>query len=119
MGKTRGLFLLVGAAMSLTMMGCTQRLGDLSVVSTRNVTLDRVDLDQLPQVRGITGEDSRWVALCIPLGRPNLKDAVDDALNKGGGDVMVDVVMHRRNWWFLIGEDAIQVKGTVVKTRGQ
>lgn len=105
------------ALMLLT--GCATRLGDMSVISTRNVTLDRVDLDSLPQVKGVTGKDSKFMFLFIPLGFPHLEDAIDDALDKGGGDVMVDAVVHRQGWWFLIGENALKVKGTVVKTRGK
>jgi hypothetical protein len=98
--------------------GCVTRLGDMTVLSTRNVTLSKVDLDRMPQVKGITGRDSKFIILCIPLGIPHLEDAVDEALNKGGGDVMVDAVVHQEGWWFLVGQTALTVKGSVVNTRG-
>jgi len=109
---------LCAALVSLILTGCSTRLGGMSVVSTRNVTLDRVDLDRLPQVRNITGKDSKFILLFIPFGIPSLEDAVDDALRKGGGDLLVDAVIHRRGWWFLIGETSLTVTGTAVKTRG-
>ena len=101
--------------------GCSMRLADLTVASTRNVTLDRVDLDSLPQTRGIIGKDTKLRILFIPnilLGFPHLEDAIDDALDKGNGDVMIDAVLHRKSWWFIIGQDSLEIKGTVVKTRG-
>lgn len=99
--------------------GCTTRLADLTVVSTRNVTLEKVDLDSLPQARGVVGKDSKFMFLFIPLGIPHLEDAIDDALDKGNGDIMTDAVLYSKVWsLLLIGENALEVKGNVVKTRG-
>ena len=98
--------------------GCSMRLSDLTVASTKNVNLDKVDLDSLPQTKGIVGKDTKYRILFIPLGFPHLEDAIDDALDKGNGDVMIDAVVHSRGWWFIIGQDSLEVKGTVVKTRG-
>lgn len=110
-----GLFAL---AALLTSSGCMSRVGDMTMLSTRNVSLDRLDIDKLPQKTGITGRDSTFMFLFIPFGQPHLKNAVDDALNKGGGDLMTDVVVSRGAWWFIVGQDIVEVKGTVVKTRG-
>jgi len=98
--------------------GCMTRIGDMTMVSTRNVSLDKLDIDKLPQTPNVVGCDSRFILVFIPLGIPHLKDAVDDALNKGGGDLMTDVAIYQGGWWFLVGQIKWQVKGTVVKTRG-
>ncbi len=98
--------------------GCSFRLADMTVVSTKNVTFDKVDLDKMPQVRGIVGKDSKFMFLFIPFGYPVLENAIDDALEKGGGDVMIDAVLYSKGWWFLVGENTLEVKGTVVNTRG-
>jgi hypothetical protein len=108
-----GVFVVVALALS----ACTMRIGDLTVVATQNVNLDKVDLDKLPQTKGIRGEDSAFIFLFIPFGFPNLKEAIDDAMRKGNGDVMVDAVIYRTTFWFLIGVDSIEVKGNVIKTR--
>lgn len=97
--------------------GCTTRLADFTMISTRNVELDRVDLDSLPRTRGVSGEDSRFIFLFIPFGSPHLEEAIDDALEKGGGDVMTDAVMSSTIWWFLIGQNTLRVKGTVIDSR--
>ena len=102
----------------LVVAGCSVRLADMSVISTRNVTLDKVDLDNLPQTEHVTGKDSSFIFIFIPFGVPHLEDAVDDALNKGGGDVMIDAVIHSGFWWFIVGQSTIEVEGSVVKTRG-
>ena len=64
------------------------------------------------------GKDTKYRILSIPLGFPHLEDAIDDALDKGNGDVVTDAVVHLKSWWFIIGQDTLEVKGTVVKTRG-
>jgi hypothetical protein len=108
-------FVFLGLALIST--GCTTRIGDMTMLGTRSVSLNRLDLDKLPQTKNVTGEDSKFVFLFIPFGVPHLKDAVDDALNKGNGDLMTDVVLYSSGWWFLVGQNTLQVKGTVVKTR--
>jgi hypothetical protein len=101
----------------LFITSCTLRLADLSVIATQNVKLEKVDLDKLPQTKGIVGRDETFIFLFIPFGFPHLENAIDDALNKGNGDVMIDAVIYSKGWWFLIGQSVLEVKGTVVKTR--
>ncbi len=96
--------------------GCMTRIADMTAVSTRNVCLDKCDLDTLPQTKAV-GESSRFIFFCIPFGVPRLGEAVDDALEKGHGDLMLDVSVYSGGWWFLVGEMKTQVKGNVVKTR--
>lgn len=98
--------------------GCMTRVGDMTMISSRNVNLDKVDVDKLPQTRGVVGTDRHFVLFFIPFGVPHIKDAVDDALDKGNGDLMTDVVFYQGGWWFIVGENILRVKGTVVKTRG-
>ncbi len=88
------------------------------MASTRITNLDKVDLDQLPARRNVEGRDIKFVFLLIPMGIPTLEGAVDDALQKGGGDVMTDVVVSQYGWWFLVGETGFVVKGDVINTRG-
>ena len=55
---------LVAAAFAIS--SCSIRLADLTVVTTKNVNLDRVDLDSLPQTKNITGRDSKFIFLALP-----------------------------------------------------
>ena len=98
--------------------GCSLRLADFSVISTKNVNLDKVDLDAMPQTKGVRGVDSNFMFLFIPFGFPHIENAIDEALEKGGGDVMIDTVLYSKGWSILlIGQNTLEVKGTVVKTR--
>jgi hypothetical protein len=92
------------------------RVGDLTLASTKNVKLTQVDVDKLPKTK-VEGTSSQLKFLFIPLqGLPNPKDAVDDALSKGNGDLLLDPRFYRGGWWFIFGQNIITVKGEAVNT---
>jgi hypothetical protein len=93
--------------------GCTQRVGDFTLVSTKNIDLSNAHLD-VREGKRTQGEDCRFIVLFIPLGLPHVQQAVDDALAKGNGNVMVDQVTYRREWWFIVGQSCFVVEGTVL-----
>jgi hypothetical protein len=95
--------------------GCAVRQADLTAMTTRNVKLDGTNLNALSGKR-IEGKDSKFIFLFIPLGLPHIENAVDDALDKGKGDLILDAVIYTKGWWFLVGQNIITVKGTVVNT---
>ncbi len=99
--------------------GCVDlRQFDLSVVSNRSVALGELDPASLPVERRVEGEEAVWTVLSVPLGTPTLEGAVDDALAKGDGDLMVDAVVRRRAWSALLfGRRALVVTGDVYRTR--
>ena len=92
--------------------GCTTRLGDFTVLSTRNV-----DVSGLKPGDRFSGEDCINYVLGIPLGSLNYKNAMDQALEKGKGDVMVDIVLTSNAWnMFIFGQACVTVEGTVSQT---
>ncbi len=114
MRKNRQWFaLLLGLALTA---GCTLRQADLTAISTRNVSLAGVDLDSLPRKK-VEGKDSAFIFLFIPFGQPHLEDAIDQALDAGDGDLLLDGVVYTKAFWLLFGSQSIEVKGTAVNTR--
>jgi hypothetical protein len=101
-------------------VACSARIADLTLVSTRNLDLSNTKLDAKTGKR-VKGEDCKYAILgLIPLGVPNLESAVDDALTKGGGNVMVDQVTSQRGIYFVLASQmCILVEGTVIKTAGE
>ena len=84
----------------LLISGCSVRVADLTLISTKNIDLSNAKLD-IRKGKRIKGEDCAIALLgLIPLGIPNLEEAVDDALEKGKGNVMVDQVSYRKNTYF-------------------
>jgi len=111
--------LLFGLLLAFLAVGCSTRMGDLTVVSNRNARLDALDFDSLPVERRVEGRSSSFVFLFIPLGAPSFEEAIDDALERGQGDLMTDVTIHSTSWWFLVGQNGIRVQGDVRNTRAQ
>ncbi len=102
--------------------GCVYRLTDFTIISTRNVDLSRLGECQKygHRVKGRHG-----ITTCFggPLfgGRPDMKTAIDRALDRVPGSVaLVDGVVYESNWSFLdiFGGRSIIVEGTpLVETR--
>ena len=97
--------------------GCTTHISDLSVISNKNIDTGQIDLDAISQKKHVEGQDDKFVFLFIPFGQPTLKEALNDALEKGGGDLMINASVYVRQWWFLIGRSGIRIKGDVVNTK--
>lgn len=93
------------------MSGCTVRMGDLTLVSTKNIDLSKSKLDMSSGVN-VFGEDCKHSL----VGLPNLESAIDDALQKGNGNVLIDEVTEFKSIWVLIGSiQCYKVKGTAYK----
>lgn len=85
--------------------GCTTRVGDFTVMSSKNVYCKNVDITKLPQTR-VEGKD-----ICFLGIGADYKDAVDQALEKGNGNLMIDAACYVETWPFFAG---YKVVGTVV-----
>lgn len=101
-------------AFSLVLCGCSVRMLDFTLLSSKNVEM------RVPQeAKGtrVTGIDTVPVFV-LPLGVPNLKEAVDRAIeNAGPGyDALIDGVVYNESRFFIIGTVGYKVEGTPVKT---
>ncbi|MFQ5514497.1 MAG: hypothetical protein ACE5FG_08645 [Myxococcota bacterium] len=104
-----------------TGLGCVIRHGDFTVMSNKVVRLSGFELDKADRVKGIVGKDVQHVIIFFPIGGvPTLEGALDDAFEKGGGDVLTDAVVKSWYWYipYVYGQSGWSVKGDVVKTRG-
>jgi len=109
------LMILFSCAFCLIFTGCTTRIADLTLVSTKNIDLSDARLD-ITKGKRTKGESCRyWLLGLIPLGVPNLQEAVDDALEKGGGNIMVDQVTYQKGVYFILASQVcLEVEGTVL-----
>ncbi|WP_445775091.1 hypothetical protein [Shewanella sp.] len=95
----------------LTISGCTVRVADLTVASTKNFDLNSGNL-----VKGqrVTGEDSYPVIL-FPTGIPNVKTAMDRAIESEKCAVgLSDLVITQLNHSFIIGSIGMRVEGDLI-----
>jgi hypothetical protein len=94
---------------------CSIRTADLTLVSTKNIDLSDTRLDAKLGQRQ-TAKDCVFILLgIIPFGVPNMKTAVDRALEAGKGNIMIDEVTWVENYYFVLGgQSCIKVEGTVL-----
>ena len=104
---------LVLSLAALGSTGCTTRLVDYTLLSTKNVDLSKASTYKRGANR-VTAEDSQFIIIFIPTASaPHLKEAVDRAIESVPGAIaLVDGVVSARGWWFILGENAIVVEGT-------
>jgi len=97
--------------------GCVSRVLDFTIVSSKNVDMRIKDTAKGSRV---TGRDHAWWILFFPTGRPNLKEAVDRAIESAGPgyDALIDGVIYSEFSYFLLAsKSGFKVVGTPVKTK--
>jgi len=105
---------LAALALAVILAGCTNRLADLSVVSTRNI--DPQASYELVQ-RGVEGDDIRKIIIFIPSGPSNLEEAIDSALEKAGADYLTNARIYAGGWYvpLIYGQAGFRVVGDAWK----
>lgn len=94
------------------MSACTHRLVDFTIISSKNVDLSKAATFKRGNQR-VEGVDKAYIIIFIPTGFPEVKQAVDNAIEKVPGCVaLVDGVISQTAWYFLIGYNGINVEGT-------
>ena len=97
---------------------CTSHLADVTAISTRELNPNEVDLNKLPTKTQIEGQHKAVTTLCTFWKRVNLSKAVDEALDKGEGDLMLNAEISLRRIFIVIGFiNTIKIKGDVVNTK--
>jgi hypothetical protein len=93
--------------------GCSYRVLDFTLVSTKNVDLSKASSFERGKQR-VEGLDKVHIIISIPTGRPNLKEAVDRAIETTPGCIaLVDGVIYSKSWWaILYGQISYLVEGT-------
>jgi hypothetical protein len=86
----------------------TTRIGDFTVISTQNVDLSQITPEMKKTGDFYEGEDLKF------WGIPNIEEAIDEALKKGNGNVMLDAVLYSKIGFFKSG---YKVKGRVIEAR--
>lgn len=99
---------------SFFISGCSYRVVDFTMISTKNVDLSRAGTFTRGKTR-TEGKDVAHYVYVFPLGgRVSMKEAIDRALEKTPGAVaLVDGVVYSKGWGVVLyGQDIIVVEGT-------
>ena len=81
------MFIAVVAIMLLATESCTNRLTDFTIISTKNVPIGTQPTDLVKGDKRVKGVDKTHIILCIPIGSPNLKEAIDKAIEQCPGAI--------------------------------
>ncbi len=103
-------------ALLLSISSCSHRLTDFTVISTKNVPLGQKATSLKKANQRVKGVDKSHVVLFLPLGMPNMKEAIDKAIEKYPGAVgLVDGVVKQKGWTaILYGQNSFIVEGTPI-----
>jgi hypothetical protein len=113
-------FFTLSILLYLCCTGCAVRHGDFTVLSNKLIRVSEFELDKTNRTKNVAGQQVQHIIIFIPTsGPPTLEGAIDDALEKGGGDVMTDAVVSSWGWYipYIYGQFGWKVEGDVIKTR--
>lgn len=103
--------LLIASLAILTTSGCTIRVADMTVGSSKNFDLNSGNL-----VKGkrVVGED-KYPVFIFPFGIPNVKTAMDRAIEQEKCAVgLTDLVVSQLNHSFIVGSIGMRVEGDLI-----
>jgi len=98
---------------------CTTRIAGVTMLSDRNINTKGINVSKLPKTKNVIGKSVKFNLFGIPFGMPTIKEALDDALTKADGDLMLDASLYSTGWWFLVGQTGLEIRGTVVNTKSR
>ena len=107
----------ISIAMSVSFMllatGCAQRIGDFTLVSSKNIDLSKGADFKRASTR-VKAIDSVPIILGFPVGLPDMKTALDHAIEQTPGAVaLADGVIIRKEFDFILfGQLSYEVEGT-------
>ncbi|HEY2455285.1 MAG TPA: hypothetical protein VGI71_22230 [Scandinavium sp.] len=106
------LILIIAGALLLS--GCTVRVADLTVASSKNYNLNSM---KFAKGKRVTAEDIYPVIL-FPTGIPNVKTAIDRAIEQDRCAVgLTDMVVSQLNHAFIFGKIGVRVEGNLLLDR--
>lgn len=97
----------------LLFSSCSQRIVDFTIISSKNVPITNKGTNFQKANNRVKGVDSKLCILFIP-GTPNMKEAIDRAIEKYPGAVaLTDGVIYNKAWsCLLFGQNKYIVEGT-------
>jgi hypothetical protein len=108
------IFIAFSLIASTLLCGCTNRLIDFTVISSKNIEWSRANEYRRANKR-VEGVDMKQIIIIIPTGVPNAKQALDRAIESIPGAVaLVDGVLTNKFWYipYIYGQSSYIVEGT-------
>lgn len=103
---------LISLAFIVLGTACSFRLGDLTMIASKNIELSKMDMYEKCAERSV-GEHSVPIIFGIPVGKPDIEEACDRAVEKAGGVFLTDAVITYEFFSFIFGYMKYIVEGDV------
>ncbi|MBQ7177074.1 MAG: hypothetical protein IJS08_06635 [Victivallales bacterium] len=103
-------------SMTVFLTSCVSRIGDFTVASSKNIDIKRT-LHVVDTKCRVKGTDGKYIIIFIPVGTPNLKEAMDNAEEKAPNCVGLSDVTIKEGWWYIpyiVGYAWYEVEGNPV-----
>jgi len=108
--------ILMSLALLTIVTGCSTRIVDLTVASTKNMDLAS---NGLVTAGRVTGADTVPIIFNVPIGRIDMKEAIDNAIEKDSCGVgLADVVVSHEFFAFIFGYVEYNVEGNLIIDSG-
>ncbi|HIT15414.1 MAG TPA: LysM peptidoglycan-binding domain-containing protein [Candidatus Avimuribaculum pullicola] len=113
----KNIILTLLCACCLLTISCTRRIVDFTVISSKNVPISDNGIQMKKADSRVKGVDGKWIVLGFG-GFPDMKEAIDDAIEQYPGAVALsDGVVRQKSWnVILFGKNKYIVEGTPVYT---
>ena len=98
----------------LLLNSCSSRITDFTIISSKNINIKNIAKLKRGGSR-VSGQDLKHIIIFIPLGVPNVKQAIDNAIEQTPGAVaLIDGVIDHHSWYipYLYGRSWYEVTGT-------
>ncbi len=91
--------------------GCSNRVGDFTVASTKNINMNGTQFTEGKRVEA----SDMVAAIIVPLGSPSVKEAMDEAIEQDRCAVgLTDSVVDNGFFYLYLGAFWVDVEGTLI-----
>tara|TARA_B100000959_G_C14471965_1_gene415479 strand:- start:1 stop:480 length:480 start_codon:yes stop_codon:yes gene_type:complete len=111
----RYLLFSIGFSFILFFSGCSTRLVDFTIISTKNVDLAGTGYER-EKSRSV-GQDEISIIIFVPMGTASIKEAIDRTIESVPGGVAILDGVVTSSWWYIpyiYGKSKYVVEGTVL-----
>lgn len=107
---------MIALILFILVTGCVQRIGDFTVASTKNMDIKRT-LHRVDETTRLKDRDVAHIILFFPIGIPDMKEAMDNAIEQKTGAVgLSNVTVKIGHWYipFIYGQHYYEVEGNPI-----
>ena len=104
------------AASVFLLLGCSHT-DSFTALSSKNVNVNSIKVDKTKLKAHSTGQDCKYIVFFVPTGVPQVKEAIDKALESGLGNILLNARIEDSFFSIgMFGKMCYTVEGDVYET---